>query len=1481
MKTAARAHLKSRLKKNRLNSQIFISSLDSIVEDEEPTEAPPRPSTPPVLASATCPIDLDADYDAAATLPLYDRVLGISITNPDKYDAQLNSALRTKFPSAMTFRGSWSGNENLRILIDSGSTSFALVNKATVPLSDETTRRASNMQLRLLTGAGVIKHTALSWNGEKLSVQGQRIEMDELVQAELNSLPYDIILGMPFLQKYDPSPSWRTGNLRFTHGSKTRVWKRHVGIETEPTMNFLNCHQAVHEANNGGEMFLLTASDLVSNDASAEAAAQSNDPKDLIQSPEITIDSRIDPSVPQEQRQQLIDMFNQFKDVENPLFVTRDDLPALDKTPKKPKEWEMELPFRENYKSWNSGQRRFSEEERTEIKRTIDYLLEHQFIRPSMSRFASAVLLVKKKSGEWRFCIDLRALNNATYHGVNPIPDIRVLTSQLSKAKYLSTLDMINGFWQVPLSERHKYKTAFTTPFGLFEWNVVCFGIAGAPSHFQKILSSLVGPLTPHAAYTLNMMDDILIHSQTFDEHLEHLRAVMTTLHENHIFLYLKKCEIAAKKVVYLGNVVGGGERAPDPLKKSALLDHPEPRTATELRAFLGIGNYLSVYIPRWADMTQCFGSLRSQPKKATIELNAEQRQAFAKIKEVLASEPILKLPDFDKPFYVQLDASKTGIGSCLLQKYDSPDGPKLCPVAFRSTLPTKAQLKWPIHELELYALIDACKHFRQYIGDRLFYALSDHKPLEHLRNQENLSMRQIRYLDFLAMYDYEFMYIPGEENIFADPLSRPPGHVIDYEAARPSFNESNCRLCRQVKEDEALEMFDAPLHSGIPGFPTKQINKHTCKDHQAPDTSATRVTAAFMPVLAPLSVEISGIDDLDLDAVRNAYMECDFCKEVLPILKTKDSRHHYKKKYVLEDGLIYLAPNEYESSYRLCLPDADDIRNKVIKIHHDIPSEAHAEAGSTYLRVRERFFFPNMYRHIQKYVQTCDKCLLNKYSPRKPQGLLQPLEYPSSQPYQDIATDFATDLPSSKSSYTGASFDAVQVLVDRLSRRVRLVPSRKSDTAEATARNFAENVFPFWGMPKSIVSDRDPKFVADFYQALAKILGTRLRFTSSHNPQADGQSEKMVGVISTMLRIFVNYNQNNWVEHLGLFEFAVNRHASRARGELSPFMITNGFNPFSVADLAINAPQKPNKKQKGAIDYAKRQQLAAKLAQDAIIAGQDVAARTYNKSKREHTYKVGDRVLLRKDHVFPPGERERESYKLRETYVGPFKIIQLIGPNAVKLELYSKMRNHPVFSVRSTKPYPADVRRHRAAKVPDEDGIQQATTSLVLKMKLRYKRRLWLTRWQGFESDLAEERQSWLTFDDLCSVSEDKKTMLVNDHLKDFEQQRTGLLRSWESWWQYPSQKPGSTFSAPDGFEIYTSYAGESLFSIAKKLSVPLHHLWEQNAMGYGEDKLTLKSKLEKGTQLRLPRFLPGHDDDADSPSSLPPAKRAKLTKK
>eukprot|EP00729_Bicosta_minor_P029074 gene29074-5498_t len=147
-------------------------------------------------------------------------------------------------------------------------------------------------------------------------------------------------------------------------------------------MNFLNCHQAVHEANNGGEMFLLTASDLVSNDASAEAAAQSNDPKDLIQSPEVTIDSRIDPSVPQEQRQQLIDMFNQFKDVENPLFVTRDDLPALDKTPKKPKEWEMELPFRENYKSWNSGQRRFSEEERTEIKRTIDYLLEHQFIRP-------------------------------------------------------------------------------------------------------------------------------------------------------------------------------------------------------------------------------------------------------------------------------------------------------------------------------------------------------------------------------------------------------------------------------------------------------------------------------------------------------------------------------------------------------------------------------------------------------------------------------------------------------------------------------------------------------------------------------------------------------------------------------------------------------------------------------------------------------------------------------------------------------------------------------------------------------------------------------------------------------------------------------------------------------------------------------------------------------------------------------------------
>lgn len=1387
----------------------------------------------------------NASYHNLASL--YDDVCGITLTDPlshvDEPEIDAVLALRQRMPSAMIFRGSMFGVDNLRIMVDSGSTRECIINTSVdLPRHAIDTSRPKDM--RLLTGGGVIHETARQWSNVPISVQRNSLELRDVVQMPLNGLPYDVIIGYPFLFRYDPLPRWRTGELKFRKFS----WFPSDTLEDEEDVAM-------------GAISAMTAAQLVRHDeAECILLTVSQDPQPVVPKT-IDVADTIDENLPQQQRQQVEELLRSYeKDPEHPLFITREEMPDLDSfIHKRPAHWHMKLPLKPDAKTPRAGSRRFTEQEIAEIRRVIEYLLERKFIQPSESRFSSAVLLVRKPDGTMRFCMDFRALNEQCFHTTNPLPDIRVLTDKLVDAQYLSVIDCAHGYWQLPMHQDDAWKTAFNTPFGQFQWNVVSMGMTSAGSHFQKCMDEIIGPLTDHGPYTANLMDDVLVFSKTFDEHLLHVKAVLDTLHEKYLFLYIKKCHFFTRSVIYLGNKVGSGKREADPKKVDALLNHPEPTTTTELRSFLGIGNYLSIYIKNWADLTFPFGELRGLKKNTKITLDTKQKKAFSDIKIALTRAPVLRLPDMSKPFYVQLDASKTGYGSVLLQKYDG----LLLPVAYRSRLPTKAQQKWSIHEMELAALIDATQHFRPYLGDRLFYALSDHKPLEHLKSQPNLSMRQIRWLDHLAMFQYKFIYIKGEDNTFADPLSRPPGHFIDYNDARPSFNESRCALCRLAAEEEGLiAEVEQPFPSGVPGLPALRRFEHSCEKGE----THTLVCIVAASIDHDTTV-VKGIDGLNLKDFVQGYKTCLFSKELFKILKDKDSKHHYKKKYTLqtESGLMFLNPNEHVGSFRVLVPgdgkseDGSAIkqtfRHDLIKLFHDPQSEGHRDADGTYIRLREKFYFPNMYTHVRKFCKTCHKCAVNKYSTSKIQGLLQPLKYPSLQPWSDITTDFAVGLPKSKSTYSKVVYDAVQVFVCRLSRRVRLLRAHATDTAIDTARNYVENVFPTHGLPRSIVSDRDPKFVSEFYQGVAQHLGVKLRLTSAHNPQADGQSERLVGIITTMLRIYINYDQNNWADNLGCLEFALNRVATRSRGSQTPFLITDGYNPFSVADLALPTDLTPG----ASVDFVKSQRIAAARAQDAIIAGQDAAARVYNKKHIPHKYKAGDYVLLRKDHVFPPGERERPSYKMREKYVGPFRIQSLIGTNSLKLDLKPHgLQNHVVFSVGSTKPYSKDMRVPQGQHAPSEDGETQDYVQRVLAMRTRGKgsrmRRQWLCQWKHTVASLDEPRKTWLPFDNF------KTSHGVNQQLIEFEESRTKLQETLETDWLYEASNVGSVSTEADGFRVYHALSNETLCKIAEKFDLRTNDLYEQNVMGYSEWILTVKSKLKKGTQIRFPRYLAGY---------------------
>ena len=1078
-----------------------------------------------------------------------------------------------------TFNGTYMG-QPVRILVDSGSTVDLVSDRIHVPYKTPFHKE----RIELVTGSGTIKQHTKVFDEQPIRVQGNDIHR-KLKQVNIGDLPFDIILGMPFLCDYDPHVAWRAGTLRFKKFTWVANKDLFAGIHALASTVF------AQELESGADLIILCATQDEQDD----------------------VDKAISSSLTENQRKQMRKLILRYKNSDS-IGSEKDNLPHFDDMRPKPKHWHMDIKLNDNVTAEpHARPRPMSPKEMEELKRQLTFLLSHGFIKRSSSRYASPTLFAKKKDGTLRWCCDYRVLNEKTLAPSSPLPRIDTLIDKLSKAKYFTALDLIQGYHQLPLNPNDTWKTAITTPFGLFEWRVVPFGLSGAPSHFQTVMTELFGPLSSFGETVLNLLDDLLIYTDTWEEHIAEVERVLNVLEQHEFYINFRKCSFAQEDVVYVGQRIGRGIRRPDPSKVEALLKHPLPTTATELRSFLGLANYLAPYIPQYSKIIEPFSTHRALPKRTRISLGSDHRYAMKQLREAFCTEPVLQLPDFEKRFYLQVDASKVGIGTALLQKH----GEQFLPVAYQSRLLTTAQKRWPIHDLELYAIVDAMKHFRTYLLDKPFTVLSDHKPLIHLKHQKDINMRQLRYLDTMAMYQFDIQYLPGKDNLFADWLSRPPGEYIHEQDVRPTFEQSRCRLCQQQTLDEVVDKFD--VGSGIPKMPYKQVYTHTCKEN-------TKSKKAELATLAAHVSFIHGTDTVDIEQVKTASKTDTFCSKVIEVLtNTSMVNHHYRDKYIYHEELLYLRPVHGEVDHRLCIPDVKDIREAIIKLHHDTPTSGHRDCDTTYLAIRTHCFWPNMRAHVMRYVSTCDACLKHKSQHKKPAGFLHPIEHPAALPWHDVATDLATHLPPSRQAMTNQTFDAIQFYVCRLTKKIRCVPCKTTHTAVDLANLYYLNVFPVEGLPKTIVSDRDPKFTSAFWQQMGQCLGVKFKMSSAHRPQTDGLAENVVKVVKMLIRIFVNYSQNDWIEYLPMFEFCLNRTRVRGRGgtdknNVTPFLLSNGYNPLSISDLTIPQPATD-----ATLDYVRRKKIALALAQDTIIAAQDRIAEIYNAGRRIVNYSVDD----------------------------------------------------------------------------------------------------------------------------------------------------------------------------------------------------------------------------------------------------------------
>lgn len=412
---------------------------------------------------------------------------------------------------------------------------------------------------------------------------------------------------------------------------------------------------------------------------------------------------------------------------------------------------------------------RVSQDKQRHLEAEVKYLLDNGLAKPSYSSWASPCILVSKPDGTHRFCTDYRKLNNITKSDSFPLPRVEDCVDQVGSARFVSKFDLLKGYYQVPLSSRAQEVSAFITPSGLYSYSVMSFGLRNAPATFQRLMNRVVSGLQGCAVY----LDDVVVYSEEWSEHLDRIRALFTRLVDACLTVNLAKCEFAQATVVYLGKIVGQGQVMPVHAKVVAIDKFPIPATKTELRRFLGMVGYYRSFCSNFSTVVAPLTNLLKA--KVKFEWTVTSQIAFDNVKLLLTSAPVLMAPRLDQPFQMQVDASNVGAGAVLLQ---SDEQGVYRPICYFSRKFNCHQLNYSTIEKETLALVWGLQQFDVYLagGAVPITVYSDHNPLTFLHSLKSPSQRLMRWALFLQPYNLQIRHIRGVDNVMADALSRAPG---------------------------------------------------------------------------------------------------------------------------------------------------------------------------------------------------------------------------------------------------------------------------------------------------------------------------------------------------------------------------------------------------------------------------------------------------------------------------------------------------------------------------------------------------------------------------------------------------------------------------------------------------------------------------------------------------------------------------------
>lgn len=544
------------------------------------------------------------------------------------------------------------------------------------------------------------------------------------------------ILGHTWLKKHNPEIDWRTGDIRMTRCPE-ECGREYPEVSS---CKIYNVHLGLWDTVEDIPKFYLNAATSKSTSIAAENY----------------VEKSFEEAVPHK--------YHKYRKV-------FEEIPFQHIPPRRPWDHPIDLkPGTEPSKLTKAYP--ISPAEQIALDGFLDENLQSGRIRPSKSPWASGFFFVNKKDGKLRPVQDYRALNSATIKNAYPLPLISEMIPKLQKAKYFTKLDVRWGFNNIRIREGDEEKAAFLTNRGLFEPTVMFFGLCNSPATFQSMMNGILR-IEIQGGCVMVYMDDILIFTETLEEHEEITNRVLKVLEDNELYLKPGKCEFEKEEVEYLGLIVGKGEVRMDPKKLKAISEWPEPKTVKEIQSFLGFCNFYRNFINNFAMTARPLWDLTKKTKE--WKWDTQQQDAFCKLKHDLISQPVLSLPNFEDPFRVEADASDYATGAVLSQKQNNI----WKPIGFLSKALTQTERNYEIHDRELLAIIRALEEWRHFLqgAKHQVEIFTDHKNLEYFLSARKLNRRQARWSGRLADYDYVLKHKPGSSMGKPDALSRRPDH--------------------------------------------------------------------------------------------------------------------------------------------------------------------------------------------------------------------------------------------------------------------------------------------------------------------------------------------------------------------------------------------------------------------------------------------------------------------------------------------------------------------------------------------------------------------------------------------------------------------------------------------------------------------------------------------------------------------------------